>query len=148
MNNVILVRYEEIFLKGLNRSFFEDRLIKNMKRVLYGLGPVKITKSQSRIYVEPEKEGYPVDDAIKRLCRVFGIASVSPVCKIETVKETIYEKSIEMTELILQRYPHKTFKVETKRAEGPAELKKVVQRDDIMKEGKSYATQGIKNLSI
>lgn len=117
MNNVILVRYEEIFLKGLNRSFFEDRLIKNMKRVLYGLGPVKITKAQSRIYVEPENEGYPVEDAIKRLSKVFGIASVSPVWKVETVKETIYEKSIEMTELILQRFPHKTFKVETKRAD-------------------------------
>jgi hypothetical protein len=38
--------------------------------------------------------------------------------------------------------------VETKSAEAPAELKKFVQRDDIMKEVKSYATQGIKNLSI
>lgn len=38
--------------------------------------------------------------------------------------------------------------VEAKNAEAPAELKRFVQRNDIMKEVKSYATQGIKNLSI
>ena len=47
MNTVILVRYEEIFLKGLNKPAFENRLIKNMKRALYGLGKVKIAKPKA-----------------------------------------------------------------------------------------------------
>ena len=62
MNTVILVRYEEIFLKGLNKPAFEGRLIKNMKKVLNGLGPVDVFKAQSRIYVEPENEDYPLDE--------------------------------------------------------------------------------------
>ena len=83
MNTVILVRYEEIFLKGLNKPVFEGKLIKNMKRVLYGLGPVSVFKAQSRIYVELKKDDYQVDEAMKRLTAVFGIASVSPVLKLE-----------------------------------------------------------------
>ena len=99
MKTIILVRYEEIFLKGLNKPAFEAKLVKNMKQVLKGLGPVNITRSQSRIYVEPEAEDYPVDEAIMRLTKVFGIASVSPVHKIETNLETIYEKAVDATEI-------------------------------------------------
>lgn len=117
MNTVILVRYEEIFLKGLNKPVFEGKLIKNMKRVLYGLGPVSIFKAQSRIYVEPEKDDYPVDEAIKRLTTVFGIASVSPVLKLETQKEAIYNAAVDMVQGLVQKYPYRTFKVETKRAD-------------------------------
>lgn len=117
MDTVILVRYEEIFLKGLNRPVFESKLIKNMKRVLYGLGPVSVFKAQSRIYVEPDNEDYPVDEAIKRLTKVFGIASVSPVRKLESNKEAIYEAAVEMVRSLISKYPYKTFKVETKRGD-------------------------------
>lgn len=117
MNTVILVRYEEIFLKGLNKPSFENKLIKNMKHVLYGLGQIRVTRAQSRIYVEPETENYPVDEAIKRLTKIFGISSVSPVRKLETSKDAIFNSSIEMVRDILKRYPYKTFKVETKRAD-------------------------------
>jgi thiamine biosynthesis protein ThiI len=91
--------------------------MKNMKRVLYGLGPVSVFKAQSRIYVEPENEGYPVDEAIKRLARVFGIASVSPVLKLETNKEAIYRAAVEMVRSLISRCPYKTFKVETRRGD-------------------------------
>jgi thiamine biosynthesis protein ThiI len=117
MKKVILVRYEEIFLKGLNRHVFENRLIKNMEHVLDGLGHVTITRSQSRIYVEPEDDDYPVHKATKRLTKVFGIASVSPVYKIETDKKLMYQTAVEMVRDVLKRTYYKTFKVETRRAD-------------------------------
>ena len=40
---VILAKYGEIALKGLNRSSFEDLLIKNIKRRLAPLGSFDIT---------------------------------------------------------------------------------------------------------
>jgi len=123
MKTIILVRYEEIFLKGLNKPAFESRLIKNMKHVLNGLGPISVSKSQSRIYVEPESSDYPVDEAINRLTKVFGIASVSPVQKIESNLETIYEKAVEMTKKIVAGSGYRTFKVETKRADKKFPLK-------------------------
>jgi thiamine biosynthesis protein ThiI len=117
MENVILVRYEEIFLKGLNRPSFERRLIKNIKQLLYGLGPVSISKAQSRIYVEPESENYEIDEAMHRLTKVFGIASVSPALKIETDKQLIFDNAINTAKEVLKRKQYKTFKVETRRAD-------------------------------
>ncbi len=49
MKRVILVRYGEIILKGLNRHLFEDILIKNIKKSLMGLGKISVEKSQARI---------------------------------------------------------------------------------------------------
>ena len=44
MNDVIMIKYGEIILKGLNRPQFEDRLLKNIKRKLYGLGEIKVVR--------------------------------------------------------------------------------------------------------
>ena len=38
MKEIILIKCGEIALKGLNRSGFEDRLVKNCKRRLEDLG--------------------------------------------------------------------------------------------------------------
>ena len=36
MKKVIIIRYGEIFLKGANRSFFENALVTNIKKALVG----------------------------------------------------------------------------------------------------------------
>ena len=38
MKEILLIKNGEIALKGLNRSTFEDMLIKNIKNALRGLG--------------------------------------------------------------------------------------------------------------
>ncbi len=113
MKKVILVRYGEIILKGLNRPVFEDKLINNIKKSLSGLGKTNIIRSQARIYIEPLTEDYDFDAAIEKLVRVFGIVSVSPVLKIKSDLEEIKQRSLEM---IKQMNPL-TFKVETKRGD-------------------------------
>ncbi|HZK28116.1 MAG TPA: tRNA uracil 4-sulfurtransferase ThiI [Thermoclostridium sp.] len=123
MRTIILVRYGEIFLKGSNKPMFESRLIKNIKKVLYGLGTITVSRSQSRIYVESNDENYPIDEAIMRLTKVFGISSVSPVQKLETDQDMIYKEAIRMTKEVLTKYRHETFKVETKRADKTFPLK-------------------------
>jgi len=117
MKKVILVRYGEILLKGLNRPSFERKLIENIRRSIKPLGSVKISKSQARIYVEPQVEDYDFDEAIDLLTKVFGIVSVSPVWKIETDYEVIKEKSVIMLKDLLNRKDYKTFKVEAKRGD-------------------------------
>jgi thiamine biosynthesis protein ThiI len=52
-STVILVRYGEVMLKGLNRRSFEERLAQNIKRAIRGFGPVTATIAQGRIFVEP-----------------------------------------------------------------------------------------------
>ena len=44
MKEVILLKYGEIALKGLNKRTFEDILIRNIRRKLDGLGEFDITK--------------------------------------------------------------------------------------------------------
>lgn len=77
MKEIILVKDGELALKGLNRSTFEDILVKNMRRRLSPLGKFAFTKSQSTVMIEPLEEGIDLDEAAGRLTRVFGIAGFS-----------------------------------------------------------------------
>lgn len=96
MKKVILVRYGEIILKGLNRPVFEDKLMANIRKSLYGSGKIDVKRSQARIYIEPMDENYDFDGAISRLVKVFGIVSVSIVLKIPSDFEEIKKHSLEM----------------------------------------------------
>jgi len=115
MKRIILVRYGEIALKGLNRPVFESKLIKNIRKALFGLGKIEVVSSQSRIYVEPESEDYDIDDALSRLSKVFGIVSVSPVWKVNTDFEEIKEYALKLAQNLNEKKGYTTFKVETKR---------------------------------
>ena len=73
MEQVLLVRYGEIHLKGLNRPFFEQKLIQGIKNALRDLSlPIKVRQDQGRIYVFGVSEEKR-DEAVDRLSRVFGI---------------------------------------------------------------------------
>lgn len=112
MDNILLVRYGEIGLKGKNISTFEKKLVNNIKAALKGTEST-VGNHHGRIYVyynENEK-----NDVIRRVKNVFGIVSVSPVIKVDNevlaIEETILA---EMTRLV-NELGYKTFKVETRR---------------------------------
>ena len=115
MKEIILIKNGELALKGLNRSNFEDALIKNMKRRLKDLGEAKITKSQSTIYVQPVSEDYDFEEALKRVGMIFGIAGFSRACVCEKTIEDILSRSREYLKNVMENI--KTFKVEAKRAD-------------------------------
>ena len=115
MDKIILVRYEEIFLKGLNKNVFENRLIRNIRQKLAGLGNIKVTKSQSRIYVESNDADFDFEEAVIILTKIFGIASVSPVIRIESDYDEIKEESVKIVGELIERKHYKTFKVEKER---------------------------------
>ena len=115
MKEIILIKNGELALKGLNRSNFEDALIKNMKRRLKDLGEAEITKSQSTIYVQPKSEDYDFEEALKRVGMIFGIAGFSRACVCEKTIEDILSRSREYLKSVMENI--KTFKVEAKRAD-------------------------------
>lgn len=115
MKEIILIKNGELALKGLNRCNFEDTLIKNMKRRLKPLGNVKIYKSQSTIYVEPEDDDYNFEEALDRVSKIFGIAGFSRAGVCEKNIEDILSHSVSYLKTVMQSV--KTFKVETKRAD-------------------------------
>lgn len=120
MKEIILVKNGELVLKGLNRSSFEDVLIKNMRRHLEDLGEFKFTKSQSTIMVEAP-EGADLDDVADRLGKVFGIAAYSraAVCEkdMQSIVNTAKEYLADELSLV------STFKVEAKRSDKKFPLK-------------------------
>ena len=121
MKEIILIKNGELALKGLNRSSFEDILIKNMKRRLKELGDFNFTKSQSTIVVEPVSEGIDLDDAVEILERVFGIAALSRAMTCEKDFEKIKETAVSYLEDELE--DARTFKVEAKRSDKHFPLK-------------------------
>lgn len=114
MTEVILIKNGELALKGLNRSTFEQVLMKNVRRAVKQLGEVDIFKSQSTMRVRP-KEGGSVDGYAEAIGRVFGIAALSRACECKKDMESILESSAEY--LAEQLECVSTFKVESKRSD-------------------------------
>ena len=114
MKKVILVRYGEIILKGLNRPFFEGMLVKNIKKAISDEGNFKIHTSQATIYIEPDDDVY-TDSVIEKLKKVFGVVSIVVSYETEKNSDAIFEciKDIFSPELSSAS----TFKVIAKRSD-------------------------------
>ena len=121
MKEIILIKNGELALKGLNRSNFEDALIKNMRRRLKSLGDFTIRKAQSTIYFEPQSEDFDFEEALFRISRVFGIAAFSRALVCEKNMEDILAKAVVYLKEDLENI--RTFKVEAKRADKHFPLK-------------------------
>ena len=67
MQEIILVKYGEMALKGMNKRSFEDALAKNIKRRIKSLGKTEITRAQSTIYIKPLEESFDVDEAMEAI---------------------------------------------------------------------------------
>lgn len=72
----VIIHYHELALKGRNREFFEQRLVRNIRASVKDLGIRRIESLRSRIRVilPPHADDHRVID---RLARVFGIANFS-----------------------------------------------------------------------
>lgn len=116
MEKVILIRYGEIHLKGLNRPYFERALLRNIKKALKDIPNVKVIRAQGRFYVEDYADEAAV---IQALTRVFGIVSISPAYKFEKDFEALVKHSKAMIEGLLAGTQNDvlTFKVESRRAD-------------------------------
>ncbi len=115
MRELLLIKDGEIALKGLNKSSFENILIKNIRRRIGDLGKVTVQKAQSTIYVKPADDDYDIDEALERLKKVFGIAALSKARMAEKNFDKIAEEAVAYLSDLLP-FVH-TFKVEAKRAD-------------------------------
>lgn len=118
---LILAKYGEMALKGLNRGTFEDILMKNLRRRLKKFGAFKLNRAQSTIYMEPLSEDIDLDEVLEHLQCVFGIAALCRACVCEKTMEDISAKAVPYLEEVL--LGAKTFKVEAKRADKAFPLK-------------------------
>ena len=108
MSKLILVKYaSEIFLKGLNRNKFEKKLRDNIAIKLEGLN-FEIISDQNRYFIKVDE----IDEAIVRIKRVFGVAEVCIVTKVDRDMAAIKEEALKK----VRESGCKTFKIITNRA--------------------------------
>ncbi|OFW11774.1 MAG: tRNA 4-thiouridine(8) synthase ThiI [Acidobacteria bacterium RIFCSPLOWO2_12_FULL_66_10] len=74
--NSIVVHYKELALKGRNRPWFIQHLIRNLKVALAGLHIPAFRSAMGRIEIELGADT-PWEDVHARLSRVFGVANFS-----------------------------------------------------------------------
>src|SRR5262245_34923113 len=71
----VVVHYKELALKGRNRPWFVEMLVRNLKTALKGLKVTSVRSMMGRIEVELGDASWT--EAKERIARVFGIANFS-----------------------------------------------------------------------
>ncbi len=82
MKQVLLVRYAEIHLKGLNRPYFERALLHQIQKLVAPIEHVQVWKGDGRFYIG----GYPPhleERIMTEVCKICGVHSVSPAWAVE-----------------------------------------------------------------
>ncbi|WZE72398.1 tRNA uracil 4-sulfurtransferase ThiI [Macrococcus sp. CCM 2573] len=110
----ILVRYGELTLKSGNRNTFINQLKSNIKYALIPLTGYKVNANRDRMYVEITEDA-DVEEIMKRISKVFGVHSVSPVVKVEKDIDQIKSSAVKLARDI--DAPGVTFKVDAKRSD-------------------------------
>ena len=115
MNDILLLKQGEIVLKGMNRKYFEQKLISNISRRLSRLGKFRIYSVQSTIYAEPQSDDIDMDEAEEIMKKTFGIISISRAAACEKDKDAILAMAKDyLADALLGA---SSFKVESKRSD-------------------------------
>ena len=114
---VLLLKYGELILKGLNRSYFEGLLMKDIKYRMEKCGNFGIRSAQSTIYITPLDQDAvaQMDKAYNEAKKVFGIASICRAAETQKDFEKIKELLPIYTKEKLQQV--KTFKIDARRSD-------------------------------
>ena len=115
MKEMILAYQGEMTLKGLNRNKFEARLAKSIRYRLEDLGPFQVTQAQSTVFIEPRADGLDMDEAFRRVSKIFGIVKMSRAACCDKDFDTICATAEEYLGQTLRGI--RTFKVEAKRSD-------------------------------
>lgn len=115
MKEIILCKYGEIALKGLNKSSFESTLVKNVKRRLRRFGKFDYWRSQSTLYISPLEDSIDMDEVLETVGKIFGIVKMYKALEVEKTMEAILGDTLDYLADALE--DAQTFKVEAKRAD-------------------------------
>lgn len=114
--NVLIVKYGEIAVRGNNRKFFIERLLRTIRKNLDGLGDFYVVKEQGRLIVEDRGGEMDFDKVIPKVLCIMGIIGVSPA--VRTKNQDLDNLKIvckkHMNDIGVDEY--RTFKIETKRS--------------------------------
>lgn len=112
----VIVHYHELALKGRNRPYFEQRLVRNLRSVLKGLDVTQVESLPGRIRVSLGAHT-PWEPVKTRLAKVFGVAHFALA---QSVPLSLDGNLTALTAAVgeaVRTLPFTTFRVSTKRAD-------------------------------
>ncbi|MDR1467107.1 MAG: tRNA 4-thiouridine(8) synthase ThiI, partial [Oscillospiraceae bacterium] len=115
MKQVILIKLGELFLKGLNRSAFENVLMENIKNRVKKFGTFELLNAESVFFLFSQNKEINLEIVLKEIKNIFGISNF---CLAYVAKKDIKD----ISEVALRSLkPHllsaSNFKVECKRSD-------------------------------
>ena len=110
----LLIRYDEIGLKGRNRRYFENQLVRNIRYALKGIEDVRVDKIHGRIlgYVNMVDS----QECVNRLTFIPGIASISIGNSMEPDFDKMADLGISLIRPKLEAREQLKFCVRTRRS--------------------------------
>lgn len=114
MQEVIIVKYGELMLKGQNRPYFLKTLIQNIRYTLQPAGKFDIKKGHSLLYIVPEN-GFNMEKALDLLRKVFGVVVYHRSIRTEKDIDKVIDGINHHFKTTLQE--SNSFKLETRRAD-------------------------------
>ncbi len=111
----IMVRYDEIGLKGKNRSQFIDRLLGNIKGQMKDMEGLQFKAPHGRIFIYCSSES--ADECVRRLQKIPGVASASVGVTREPEFDAMAAVGVEWIEPLLRPGTTLKFCVRTNRAD-------------------------------
>jgi tRNA uracil 4-sulfurtransferase len=116
VTDVIVLRFGELFLKGGNRAFFEQKLVAAARRAVAGLASARVEKLHTRVLVEIDAAERA--RALARLGRVFGVQSLSPARVVPPELDALTAEAVRAAgEAAAARGGRPTFKVDCRRSD-------------------------------
>lgn len=110
-----IVRCGEVALKGMNKPYFERVLLERVRNAIacwdndsHWNGGLMLVRIGGDV---------PVDDAVRKLSKVFGVATVSPAISVEKDMDAIGEAAAAFVRDLKGEEDIRTFKVKAKRAD-------------------------------
>ena len=154
---VLLLKYGEIALKGLNRANFEKLLeqniisaIRNYKILINNKDLYfNIEREQSTMTVQCENLDFDIDNIIPVLSKVFGIATINSTVKTEKDIEKIKETALKYIAPVLKN--KKSFGVMARRSDKSFSIKSPdisAQVGDVLFENNSGIKVDLKNPEV
>jgi thiamine biosynthesis protein ThiI len=113
----VIVHYHELALKGHNRDYFEQCLIKNIRTALNDVGVRQVENLHSRIRIRLPHEA-SIEVVRDRLIRVCGIANFLPgrVVPLQLANPNLHELTAAVLEEI-ESQSFATFRITARRAD-------------------------------
>ena len=140
---VILLRYGEIHLKGMNRPYFEQKLRENILAVLREYEGVRVKRVDGRFILHGFNEE-DLENITNALKKVFGLHSFSIAYEADKDFENVKAKALEIFKNKIETSGAKTFKVQSKRSD----KKYIYNTMEISRELGGYLLSNVDGISV